>query len=323
MNTQVPAGRIKFFFPGIIFSSSSFPLSLLSSALSYDCIAKKEVYKGLLVAAENPVPALHQGQVIGLKVTGKGNEGQPASGAGPGLGQGGEGDPQAHFHVKGAQLHVGRFHDDPGGEAQGAEALVQDPAPGVAGVPGRQDQGKADDLPEAEALGGRQGMVPWGQEDGDQRLPAPGGQLLGHQRFQGQAEIDLAFFHQVQDRRLGAVQEGEVDLGKLPAVGQQRLGQQAVQGGEGCGQAQGSLVGPLELVELFFKGFIAGQQGPGKLQELFAGRGEAQAVAQALQEEAVELRFQGPDLLAQGGLAPEGGRRRLGKAAQPGHLVEA
>ena len=156
------------------------------------------------------------------------------------------------------------------------------------------------------------------------RLPAPGGQVLGNLGFQGQAEIDLAFLHQGDDRGLGAVQQGEVDVGKLPAIELEEPGKQMIQGGEGRRQAQGSLVLPLELVEIFFQFGESGQHRLGELQQLGARRGEAQPpFAQALQELAAQLLLQGLDLLAQGRLGPEGGFRGPGEAAGLGHVIKA
>ncbi len=62
----------------------------------------------------------------------------------------------------------------------------------------------------------------------------------------------------------------------------------------------------------------------GKGKQLFPRGGELQtAFAQALDEYAAQLIFQGLNLLAQGRLGPKGGRRGLGKAPQLGYLVEA
>ncbi len=94
--------------------------------------------------------------------------------------------------------------------------------------------------------------------------------------------------------------------------------------GERRSQAEAPPVQPLDCVQFLFEAFKSGQQGLGKGQELLPGRGEAQPpFADALQQPAVQLVFQGLHLLAQGRLGPEGGLRGPGEAPQFGHLVEA
>ncbi len=68
----------------------------------------------------------------------------------------------------------------------------------------------------------------------------------------------------------------------------------------------------------------SGQNRLGEFQQPFPGRGEAQPpFAQALQELAAQLLLQGPDLLAQGRLGPEGGFGGPGEAAGLGHVIKA
>jgi hypothetical protein len=65
-----------------------------------------------------------------------------------------------------------------------------------------------------------------------------------------------------------------------------------------------------------------GQDGPGRVQQHAARRGEPQPVAAAVQQRRAHDLFQAPDLLAQGGLGDEDPLRGAGEAARIGDRHE-
>ena len=107
-------------------------------------------------------------------------------------------------------------------------------------------------------------MVPGNHEDGVHRLPPQGQEVAGDLGGQGQAEIDVAVFHQGHHGRLGAVQQDQVHVGELLPIDLEELGQQVVQGGKGRRQAQAPLVLALDFVQLLFEGLKSGQAAPGQ-----------------------------------------------------------
>ncbi len=81
-------------------------------------------------------------------------------------------------------------------------------------------------------------MIRRHHQDGLHPLPAPDLKIAGHDGLPGKAEVHGAVLHQLEDTLLGPVENGELHLGKLPAVILEEVGQQVKQGGERGGNLE-------------------------------------------------------------------------------------